>query len=213
MNRQTAGRAAALLLTMAFACKGRDERASKDSAERQRLARCTDATNAVVSPAGLGPIRIGMRIRDVAQTCQLADTAARAAHADSGRPIAVHFGTHSVLLLAGADSTVQRLVIADSAFRTDRGIGVGSRVRTLRFAYGRVCAVERNGEPVLAVSGLDGIVFTFDPSALPANIYRKQILGSELRTNAADDLPIRGMEIGKFKSPCPDQRLALARGG
>jgi len=140
--------------------------------------------------------------------CALADTTARVAHADSGSPIAVHFGTHSVLLLAGADSIIRTVVIADSAFRTDRGIGVGSRVRTLRFAYGRVCAVERNGNPVLAVAGLDGIVFTFDPSHLPSNIYRKQILGSELRTNAADDLPIRGMEIGRFKSPCPDQRLA-----
>lgn len=193
-----------------LACKGRENGAAKDSADKRRLAKCSDAANAVVSPAGLGPIRIGMRVRDVKQSCEVADTAARAAHADSGSPIAVHFGKHSVLLLAGADSTIQTVVIADSAFRTDRGIGVGSRVRTLRFAYGRVCAVERNGEPVLAVAGLDGIVFTFDPSRLPTNIYRKQILGSELRTNAADDLPIRGMEIGRFKSPCPDQRLALA---
>jgi len=197
-----------LLLVLALACQGSERNAKRDSANAARLSKCSDAANAVVSPAGLGPIRVGMRVRDVAQMCALADTTTRVAHADSGSPIAVHFGTHSVLLLAGADSIIRTVVIADSAFRTDRGIGVGSRVRTLRFAYGRVCAVERNGNPVLAVAGLDGIVFTFDPSHLPSNIYRKQILGSELRTNAADDLPIRGMEIGRFKSPCPDQRLA-----
>ena len=191
-----------------MACTGSERNAKRDSANTARLARCSDAANAVVSPAGLGPIRVGMRVSEVAQICALADTTRRAAYADSGTPIAVHFGRHSVLLLAGADSIISRVVIADSAFRTDRGIGVGSRVRTLRFAYGRICAVERNREPVLAVAGLDGIVFTFDPSHLPTNIYRKEILGSELRTNAADDLPIRGMEIGRFKSPCPDQRLA-----
>lgn len=199
--------AAAGVIAASAACSG-EKKPAVDSAELRRLARCTDAANAVVSPAGLGPIRIGMHVRDVAKACRIADTVVHVARSDSGRPIAVRFGTHDVLLMAGSDSTIQRVVIADSAFRTDRGIGVGSRVRTLRFAYGRVCAVERQGEPVLAVAGLDGIVFTFDPSHLPTTVYRKQILGSELRTNAADDLPIRGMEIGRFKSPCPDQRLA-----
>ena len=185
-----------------------DRRGEPDSAELRRLAQCSDAANAVVSPAGLGPIRLGMHVRDVARSCRVADTVVHA-RGDSGRNVMVHFGAHDVLLVAGSDSTIQRVVIADSAFRTDRGIGVGSRVRTLRFAYGRICAVERQGEPVLAVAGLDGIVFSFDPSHLPTTVYRKEILGSELVTKAADDIPIRGMEIGRFKSPCPDQRLAV----
>ena len=205
--RKMRGCAIAAVVGVIAGCSG-ERKSAVDSAELRRLARCTDAANAVVSPAGLGPIRIGMHVRDVASACRIADTVVNVARADSGRPIAVHFGTHDVLLMAGTDSTVQRVVIADSAFRTDRGIGVGSRVRTLRFAYGRVCAIERQGETLLAVAGLDGIVFRFDPSHLPTTIYRKEILGSELRTNAADDLPIRGMEIGRFKSPCPDQRLA-----
>ena len=120
-------------------------------------------------------------------------------------------GRSIVFVNIDPDSAIQSITLADSAFRTDRGIGVGSRIRTLRFAYGRVCAVDRNGEAVLAVAGLDGLTFSFDPSSLPTTVYRTRILGSELQTDAADDLQVREVSIGHFKSPCREQRLADRR--
>ena len=197
------------LLASAAACRGRDERAERDSAAAERARRCGDASNAVVSATGVGPARLGMRLSEIAASCVIGDTIAPAFASDSVMVAAVRIGKKSALLLASRDSVVNGVVLTDSAFRTDRGVGVGSRIRTLRFAYGRVCAVDEHGEAVLAVAGLDGLTFSFDPSSLPATVYRTRILGSEVRTDAADDLPVRSMRIGNFKSPCREQRLAL----
>ena len=199
---------AAGMILLAIACSGRDERAARDSAEAARAARCGDASNAVVSATGVGPARLGMRLGDIASTCLVTDTIAPEFASDSVVVASVRIGRSSALLLATRDSVVTGVVLADSAFRTDRGVGVGSRIRTLRFAYGRVCAVDNDGEAVLAVAGLDGLTFSFDPSSLPTSVYRTRILGSELRTDAADDFPVRRMRIGHFKSPCREQRLA-----
>ena len=194
---------------MAMACSGRDERAERDSAAAARAKRCSDPSNAVVSAAGVGSARLGMHLRDIARICPLIDTIAPGVAGDSDVVTAFRIGRSAALLLSGRDSIVTGIVLTDSAFRTDRGVGVGSRIRTLRFAYGRVCAVDRDGEAVLAVAGLDGLTFSFDPSSLPATVYRRRILGSEVRTDAADDLPVRMIRIGDFKSPCREQRLAL----
>ena len=189
-----------------LACSGRDDNAGKDSiAARER--RCADTSNAVVSAAGVGPVRLGMSLSEVASVCPVSDTAVTPS-TDSVHMSAVNMGRHVLLVETGPDSVVTNIILADSVFRTDRGIGVGSRIRTLRFAYGRVCAVDRNGEAVLAVAGLDGLTFSFDPSSLPASVYRTRILGSELQTDAADDLQVREINIGHFKSPCREQRLA-----
>lgn len=195
----------AVLLSV-WSCSERDERAERDSA---RAGRCGEASNAVVSATGVGPARVGMRLSDLAAVCTVTDTTVPGLAGDSSLASTMHVGRHSALLLSGRDSIIASIVLADSAFRTDRGIGVGSRIRTLRFAYGRVCAVDQNGEARLAVAGLDGITFSFDPSSLPTTVYRTRILGPELRTDAADDLPVRGMRIGQFKSPCREQRVAL----
>jgi hypothetical protein len=195
-------------LVLVAACSGRDERAERDSAEAARARRCGDASNAVVSATGVGTARLGMRLSDIGSTCAVSDTSAPAFASDSVLVAAVRIGKSSALLLASRDSVVTGVVLTDSAFRTDRGVGVGSRIRTLRFAYGRVCAVDERGEAVLAVAGLDGLTFSFDPSSLPTSVYRTRILGSEVRTDAADDLPVRSMRIGHFKSPCREQRLA-----
>jgi hypothetical protein len=194
-------------LLLCLGCSARDERSAKDSIAAAKERRCSDTANAVVSAAGVGPIRLGMSLREVAGVCPVTDTSF-APRTEGMQVAAVNMGRHVILVESGDDSIVTNIILADSAFRTDRGIGVGSRIRTLRFAYGRVCAVDRNGEAVLAVAGLDGLTFSFDPSSLPASVYRTRILGSELSTDAADDLQVREMNIGHFKSPCREQRLA-----
>lgn len=196
------------VMTALSACSGKDEQARRDSVEEARAKRCGDAANAVVSANGIGPARLGMRVSEVANLCAVTDTVLPALAMDSATVSSVRIGQSTAFLLISPDSTIRGFVVTDTGFRTDRGVGVGSRIRTLRFAYGRVCAVDRNGEAVLAVAGLDGLTFSFDPSSLPATVYRTRILGSELRTDAADDLPVREVRIGYFKSPCREQRLA-----
>lgn len=148
-----------------------------------------------------------MTLGEVASICPVVDSLS-GQRSESVYVATLRMGRYPVQLEAGSDSIVTNITLSDSVFRTDRGVGVGSRIRTLRFAYGRVCAVDRNGEAVLAVAGLDGLTFTFDPSSLPATVYRTRILGSEVRTDAADDLPVRQINIGRFTSPCREQRLA-----
>lgn len=200
---------AALAFTT-FACSSADKRAAEDSAQLARARRCGEASNAVVSASGVGVARLGLRLRDVAATCPVTDTAVTTPGTEGLLPSAVHIGRNAALLFS-RDSVITSIVLTDSAFRTDRGVGVGSRIRTLRFAYGRVCVVDSEGEAVLAVAGLDGLTFAFDPSSLPTNVYRNRVLGSELRSDAADDLPVRTIRIGQFKSPCREQRLANGR--
>ncbi len=200
----------AAALFAVWSCSDRDKRAERENADSARARRCGEASNAVVSATGVGPARLGMRLSEIAAVCTVTDTTAPGLAGDSSLASTLHIGRHSALLVSGRDSIIASIILADSAFRTDRGIGVGSRIRTLRFAYGRVCAVDQNGEAMLAVAGLDGITFSFDPSSLPTTVYRTRILGPELRTDAADDLPVRGMRIGPFKSPCREQRVAIA---
>jgi hypothetical protein len=196
-----------LLLSAIVGCSGGNDKAQKDSVALAREKRCSDTANAVVSASGVGPVRLGMTLSEVAGLCPVVDSLS-GQRSESVYVATLRMGRFPVELEVGVDSVVTSITLSDSAFRTDRGVGVGSRIRTLRFAYGRVCAVDRNGEAVLAVAGLDGLTFTFDPSSLPATIYRTRILGSELQTDAADDLPVRQVHIGRFTSPCREQRLA-----
>jgi hypothetical protein len=173
MNR-TNGLALILLSTAAlFACGGGDD-ASSDTTAAGPAANaaanaCSGTPTPAVTSAGVGPVRVGARVGDVTSQCATHDTTF-ALEGTQEQGTVVRFGPYAVTALTtGADSTISRVIVTDSAFRTDRGVGVGSRVQALRDAYGQVCAALGEGQVVVFAAALPGISFatSVSPSALP----------------------------------------------
>ena len=170
----------------AAACGRADEsreaaRASADSAAQRALAdRCTRGA-ARLTAGGIGAVRLGARLADVAAACTVRDTAlelegtperAHVVEIGGGRVVAVTSGT--------ADTSVVRIDVADPAFRTENGAGVGQTLGDLRRAHGRICALAGEGRMVVQAASLPGISFstaaavtpaaTRDPAALPDSV-------------------------------------------
>jgi len=131
---------------------------------------CSGTPTPQITAAGIGPVRVGSRVSDVTSSCATHDTTFML-EGTSERGTVVRFGPYAVTALTTgqADSSITRVIVADSAFRTDRGVGVGSRVQALRDAYGQVCAALGEGKVVLSAAALPGISFatSVSPSALP----------------------------------------------
>lgn len=177
---------AAAVLGAAACGQGADEsreaaRASADTAAQRALAdRCTRGA-ARLSAGGVGAVRLGARLADVAGACTVRDTTlesegmAERAHVvavGGGRVVAVTSGT--------TDTSVVRIIVADPAFRTENGAGVGQTLGELRRAHGRICAFAGEGRMVVQAASLPGISFgtaapvsaaaTRDPAALPDSV-------------------------------------------
>jgi hypothetical protein len=124
-----------------------------------------------ITAAGLGPLRIGGRVSEIATRCTVRDSSFTLGEGiqENGRVVALG-GTSAVLLVsAGADPTIERIIVADSSIRTESGIGVGKSVGALRAAYGRICPMMGEGRIVVVVPALPGVSFgtSVTPSSLP----------------------------------------------
>jgi hypothetical protein len=174
MNR-THGLILALCTSVALlACGGHDDAAPDTTTAGLAANAATNACSGVPTPpitsAGIGPVRVGGSVSDVTSRCATHDTTF-ALEGTQERGTVVRFGPYAVTALTtgSADSTISRVIVADSAFRTDRGIGVGSYVRALRDAYGQVCASLGEGNVVVVAAALPGVSFATSTvaSALP----------------------------------------------
>jgi hypothetical protein len=125
----------------------------------------------VVTSGGIGAARIGAPLREVGQTCRTRDTTFTLSEGMQESGAIIEFAGHRVLALTAGDGTISRLIVADSAFRTERGLGIGNRAGQLREAYGRLCGAVGEGTVVVWLAGLPNVSFGLDTrlSDLPAS--------------------------------------------
>ncbi|HVE79507.1 MAG TPA: hypothetical protein VNA89_11620 [Gemmatimonadaceae bacterium] len=168
------GRLTLLLLCLAAAgtACGRADRAAEGAGDSTPAASgdlCTGGAPATVSAGGVGPVRIGARIADIATRCTVRDTTLTLGEESQERARLVALDGMTVVALLAPDSTVTRVIVADGAARTERGIGVGSTLGELRRSYGRLCAAAEERRVTVSVAGMSGVSFatSIDPTRLP----------------------------------------------
>ncbi|HJU67461.1 MAG TPA: hypothetical protein VJ650_04365 [Gemmatimonadaceae bacterium] len=114
-----------------------------------------------VTSGGIGVARIGAPIREVGQSCTARDTTFTLGEGIEEQGAVIDFAGHRVLALV-ADGAISRLIVADSTFRTERGLGVGNTVAELRQAYGRLCGAVGEGTVAVWLAGLPNVSFGLD---------------------------------------------------
>ncbi|HET7564968.1 MAG TPA: hypothetical protein VFJ96_08240 [Gemmatimonadaceae bacterium] len=132
---------------------------------------CSASPTPPITAGGIGPVRVGSSVADVASNCPTHDTTF-ALEGMTERGKVIRFGPYALTAITTGtgDSSISRVIVTDTGFHTDRGIGVGSRVRDLRDAYGQVCATTGEGKVVVSAAALPGISFatSVSPARLPS---------------------------------------------
>ena len=169
-----------------FACSSKDAPADSATAAAPSgtAATCVEGGGApTITAAGVGPLRIGGQVSDIANRCTVRDTSFSLGEGqtENGRVVDLG-GARAVLMLSDdAQPTIERIIVKDSSVRTEDGLGIGKNVGALRAAYGRLCAMRGEGNVVVNVSALPGVSFEVsggipvtanverDPQAIPDN--------------------------------------------
>ena len=109
-------------------------------------------------------MRLGRRIADLAAECTVDDTTISLGEGIEERAHVVRLGAGSLVVLStgSADSSVTRVIVANGAFRTGAGVGIGSTVEGLRAAHGPVCSAMGEGRVVVFAEEMPGVSFEID---------------------------------------------------
>ena len=147
-------------LVVLAACRGKEP--ATDSSKPATATACVDGGGIpTITAAGVGPARIGARLSAISGRCTVRDSSFSLGEGITENGRVVSFGNTSAALIVSRDSaqTIERVIVADSAIRTEAGIGVGKTIGALRAAYGRLCASVGEGRIVVAVPPLPGVSF------------------------------------------------------
>lgn len=199
-----------LVATTAMACSalvsgcGDDrETARADSARAHLTVVCGKPADAVISPRGIGRVRLGAALSAAAAVCPLTDTGTAETRRDPAERVVPLRIESNLMLLRVVRDTIIGISTADPVFRTDRGIGVGSPMRTVRFAYGPLCAYSSSDGITVQVERLDGIAF--DVGSLPQPL-EPGVVVPLLPDSLADQSRVTRVRIGSIPSRCTAKR-------
>jgi hypothetical protein len=163
--------AACALLPAVAACGGESRQAGAPSADTARRVdpRCDGRDLPPLSPGGVGPAQLGVRISTLSELCRVTDTSYMASEGMRERAHVVYFGDHRVIAVSTgtADTSITRLIVDDRAFTTPQGIGVGSTIGEMRSLYPVLSYARGEGNLVVSIPTLPGISFAYDGTGLP----------------------------------------------
>ena len=161
-------RVSLLSAVIALACfSGKDSK--RDATGKERVAapprsaaqeQCA-TTPTPITAQGIGPVRIGARVSAVANACETRDSAITLGEGLLERSHVIHVGggTATALSTGSPDTSIVRIIVRDTIFRTAKGIHVGSTVGALRAAHGTICAAVGEGNVVAFAADMPGVSF------------------------------------------------------
>lgn len=154
----------ALAVLALAACSGR-EAASRpaDSGASTTVAAKIGACWGIptIGEGGVGSVRVNRTIADAARTCTAHDTTFSLGEGLAETGTVIRYAGHELVAVTTGSRSgeISRIIVADPAFHTVAGVGVGSTVGELRQAYGTVCPLGREERVGVRVRGLAGVSF------------------------------------------------------
>ena len=117
---------------------------------------------AQVSAAGVGTVRLGMAAEELRVRCGGRDTALVLGEGLTERAVVVHVGRATAVALTSDRDLVERVLVPVRGPTTGGGVGVGSRLASVRARHGRLCGFVGEGRIVVMAAGLPGVSFVTD---------------------------------------------------
>lgn len=151
---------------------------------------------------GIGPVRIGARLSAVATACETRDSAITLGEGMTERSHSVAVGNgHVIALSTGTtDTSITRIIVRDTVFRTAKAIHVGSTVGALRAAHGKVCAAVGEGNVVAFAAEVPGI--SFETNVTPAELRGGAAAVERDASVIPDAATIAAIWITGMPAPC-----------
>ena len=168
------------------------------SAAKQQCA----TTPSPITTQGIGPVLIGARISAVAVACETRDSAIALSEGMTERShsVAVGGGHVTAVSTGSADTSITRVIVHDSVFRTAKGIHVGSTVGALRAAHGRICASVGEGNVVAFAADIPGV--SFETNVSPGELHGGARAVERDATVLPDAATIDAIWVTGIAAPC-----------
>jgi hypothetical protein len=155
---------------------------------------------AQVTGRGVGSIRLGMDAAELRERCGARDTALTLGEGLTERGLALRVLKARAVALTDSANAVARVVVTSRGPTTGGGVGVGSRLASVRARHGRMCAFVGEGRIVAVASRLPGVSFVTDAS------YARFATDSQALADA--DLPaatrVTEILVHGDSVPCPE---------
>jgi len=156
----------AVLAVAACSDRTRERPAETVAAKPARVWADTECTlgPAQVTADGVGSIRLGMEAAELRERCGAHDTTLSLGEGLVEDAVALRVLRAQAVALTDSADTVTRVIVPARGPTTGGGVGVGSRLASVRARHGRLCAFVGEGRIVVVAARLPGVSFVTDAS-------------------------------------------------